>query len=296
MLGSQIMPKVQSYRKQTVQKSIVPKQALPKPPEIPAEPMKQDKICSAVFVGGLTFGTFLLAGSAYLLSQSFLQAIHHDPVEWWTVGGVTLGTVLLGFVLRGVVWASFAGTTMLAAQLKAFHAQEKICRIAMKYKKVFPGGTGWAAQGLLGLMAQRQQFKEMISFGSSEWDSTKKKDQNLAPLCAYLGMACQMQNDAHSAILWNERAIELFEKAMAPMSKVDADTKLPNRDFVDSLIMQYASAYANLGANYFSVNNFGKAKKNFQLALEQLGRTKDNPQKSMLVRGINEHLARLKHW
>jgi Tfp pilus assembly protein PilF len=83
---------------------------------------------------------------------------------------------------------------------------------------------------------------------------------------------------------------------MKPLEKITPTTKVPNRNFIDSMIMQYASAHANLASNYFSVNNYGKAKKNFQIALEQLNRVKDSPDKEMLVRGINEHMARLKHW
>ncbi|MBX9685063.1 MAG: hypothetical protein K2X27_00100 [Candidatus Obscuribacterales bacterium] len=263
---------------------------------MPSEPVKQDKICMAVFTGGLSVSVITLLTSAYFLSQGFTKSLSQSPIDWLNLIGLTVLTVLLGFTLRGLIWASFAGTGMLAAHLKAFHAQEKISRMALKYKKLFPGSTAWAAQGLMGLMANRQQFKELIAFGTAEYETTKKKDQNLAPLCAYVGMAQQVEGDPHAAILWNERALELFEKAMAPIEKVGADTKVPNRDIVDGMIIQYASAYANLGSNYFSVNNYGKAKKNFNLALEQLKKVKDNPQKEMLVRGINEHMHRLKHW
>ncbi len=290
------MPKVQGYRKQTIQKNVVPKSALPKPPDMPAEPGKQDRICNAIFAGGLLLTVSVFLSSTYLLSQNFVHAFKQEPLDWLAIAGLTLLAVALGFVMRGLVWASFAGTTMLASYLKAFHSQEKICRIGLKYRKIFPGNIAWASQGLLGLMANRQQFKEMIVFGTQEYEATKKKDQSLAPLCAYIGMAQQLQGDPHAAILWNERAIEYFEKTMAPFQKVTADAKVPNRDFVDNIIMQYASAYANLGANYFSVNNYGKAKKNFNLALEQLARMKDSNQKEMMIRGLNEHLARLKHW
>lgn len=290
------MPKVQNYRKQTVQRTVMPKTQMPKPPEIPAEPGKQDRLCNAIFVGGLSFGALTLLGTSYLLASGFSSALKQQPVEIWTLVGLTVMVVALGFILRGIVWASFVGTTMLASQIKAFHAQEKICKTALKMKKFFPGSTAWASQGLMGLMATRQQFKELIAFGVQEYESTRKKDQNLAPLCAYIGMAQQVVGDAHSAILWNERAIEYFQKGIAPFEKVTADAKVPNRDMVDSIIMQYASALANLGSNYFSVNNFGKAKKNFHLSLEQLNRCKDNAQKQMLISGINEHLARLKHW
>lgn len=291
------MPKVQ-HRKQVIQKTSVPKTPpLPKPQEMPAKPGKQDNICTALFAGGLSFAVLLLFSSAYFLSQSFVQAMHKSPVDWVTIAISAVTTVLLGFALRGIIWASFAGTAMLAAHLQAWHAQDKISRIALKYKRVLPGGTAWAAQALMGQMANRHQFRELISFGTAEYESTKKKDdQALAPLCAYLGMAHQFQGDPHAAILWNERALELFQKAMAPLEKVTPGTKVPNRDFVDNMILQFASAYANLGANYFNVNNYGKAKKNFQLALEQLNRIKDSPQKDMLIRGINDHLARLKHW
>lgn len=274
----------------------MPKTQLPKPPEMPSEAGKQDKICIAVFAGGLIFSVVLLFGSAFSISQNFIQAFHKNPVDWSAVVGMTILTVLLGLLLRGLIWASFAGTTMLAAHLKAWYAQDMIARGALKLKRVFPGGTAWAAQALLGQMANRQQFKELITFGYAEYESTRKKDQNIAPLCAYMGMAHQMQGDPHSAILWNERAIELFQKAMAPLEKVTPATKVPNRDLVDNMIMQYASAYANLASNYFSVSNYGKAKKNFHIALEQLNRVKDSSEKEMLVRGINEHMARLKHW
>lgn len=290
------MPKVQNYRRQTVQKQVMPKTQMPKPPEIPAEPGKQDKLCKSIFFGGLSFGALLLVGSSYFLSQGFVSALKHSPIEWLTVVGLTVTTVVLGFVLRGIIWASFAGVAMLASQLQAFHAQEFVCALALKYKKFFPGSTAWASQGKMAMMANRQQWKELIAFGSTEYEATKKKDQNLAPLCAYIGMAQQIQGDPHSAIVWNERAVEYFQQGMESFNKVTPDAKVPNREFVDNIIMQHASAYANLGSNYFAVNNFGKAKKNLSTALEVLGKVKDSPQKDMLVKGINEHLARLKHW
>jgi tetratricopeptide (TPR) repeat protein len=250
----------------------------------------------ALFAGGLISSVALLFGSAFAISQTSIAALQHKPVEWWTVAAMVVLTVLLGFVLRGLIWASFAGVTMLAAHLQAFHAQEKISRIGLKFKHVLPGGTAWAVQTMMAQMANKQQYKEMIAFGTAEYEAAKKKDQTLAPICAYLGMAHQIQGDPHTAILWNERAVDMFAKAMEPLDKAEAKTKVPNRDFVDSIIIQYASAYANLASNYFNVNNYGKAKKNFQLALEQLAKVKDSPQKEMLVRGINEHIARLKHW
>lgn len=289
------MPKVQNYKRQTVQKNVMPKAQMPKPPEIPATPGKQDRLCKAIFIGGLSFGAVLLLGSSYFISKGFVAALSSNPIEWLTVVGLTVLTVILGFTLRGIIWASFAGVTMLASQLQAWHAQEMICDLGLKYKKVFPGSTAWASQGKMGMMANRQQFKELIVFGTKEYEETKVKDQNLAPLCAYIGMAQQVVGDPHAAIIWNERAIEYFEKSMESFAKVTPDAKGPNQ-FVDNIIMQFASAYANLASNYFAVNNFGKAKKNFGLAMEQLNRVKDSPQKDMLIRGINEHMARLKHW
>jgi tetratricopeptide (TPR) repeat protein len=290
------MSKREQNRKQTIQKTIIPKGQMPKPPEIPSEPGKQDKICKAVFTGGLTLSAVLLFGSAYSISHALLQAVHKNPVDWYTIVFMVVLTLMLGFLIRGMVWASFAGTTMLAGHLQAWHAQDMIAGSALKFRKFFPGGTAWASQTLMGQMVSRQQYKELIAFGNAEYEATKKKDQSIAPMCAYMGMAHQMLNDPHSAILWNERAIELFQKAMAPMEKITPETKVPNRDFIDNMIVQYAGTYANLGANYFSVSNYGKAKKNFNMALEQLNRAKDSQQKEMLVRGINEHLARLKHW
>ena len=76
------MPKVQQFRKQTVQqKSAVPKSQLPKPPEMPTVPGKQDRICNAVHIGGLSLGAIVLLGSAYGISQAALKAIHQTPVD-----------------------------------------------------------------------------------------------------------------------------------------------------------------------------------------------------------------------
>lgn len=284
-------------RKQPIQqKTVQSKPQMPKPPEMSDKPGKSDKICTAIFIAGLVFTALVLFGSAYYISQTLVHTLNHTPIDWFTIVAMTIFTVMLGFILRGLVWLSFAGTTMLASHLQAWHAQTMISTSALKFRKFFPGGTSWAAQALMGQMANRQEFKELIAFGNSEYEATKSKGENLAPLCAYMGIAHQMQNDPHAAILWNERAIEYFQKAMAPIEKVNPTTKVPNRDFVDSMIMQYASSYANLAANYFAVSNYGKAKKNFNTALEQLAKIKDSQQKDMLVRGINEHLARLKHW
>lgn len=295
------MPKTYNRKApQFQQKQQVKSQSqLPPMPELPALPGPQDKIINVVFVGGLCLSAATLVGFVYYSAVSFQKAVSSTPPDWVTLGVTLVVTVLAAFLLRSIVWASFAGSVMLATHLRAFHSQEVICKRALKYRKFIPGGTIWAVHALMAQMVQRGQFKELIPFGTTEYEVYSKKDpkdQNLAPLCAYLGMAHQMNGEAHTAIVWNERAVELFAKAVAPLEKIGKDTKVPNRDLLDNMVMQYAGSFANLGANFFAVGNYGKAKKNFENALEQLDKVKDSPNKQQLVRGIKEHMARLKHW
>lgn len=294
------MPKTRNRRQpQATRVTPVSKSQQPPMPELPSLPGPQDKIIHLVYAGGLTLSALTFGGFVYFISANFQKAVNSNPTDWMTVVVMLVTTAAAAFIMRGLVWASFAGSVMLANHLRAFHAQEVICKRALKYKKFIPGGTIWAVHALLAQMANRGQFKELIPFGTAEYETYAKKDpkdQNLAPVCAYLGMAHQIQGDPHASIVWNERALELFEKALAPLEKVDPKAKVPNRDLIDNMIMQYAGAFANLGANYFSVGNYGKAKKNLQNALTQLDRCKDSPQKQQLVKGIQEHIGRLKHW
>ena len=294
------MPKTHHRRSPQAQR--MPKQAkhqMPPIPELPSLPGPQDKIINAVFIGGLVVSALTFCGFIFFLSVNFQKAVESNPTDWATVVLMLVVTAVAAFAMRGLVWLSFAGSVMLANHLKAFHAQEKICKLALKQRKFIPGGTIWAVHSLMAQMANRGQFKELIPFGTAEYDTFAKKnpkDQNLAPVCAYLGMAHQVNGDAHASIVWNERALELFAKALTPLEKVGTDTKVPNRELIDNMILQYAGSYANLGANYMSVGNYGKAKSNFQASLKQLERVKDGPHKQQLQRGIQEHMGRLKHW
>lgn len=294
------MPKTYNRKAPQAQRAQqVKQQQLPPMPELPSLPGPQDKIINVVYVGGLALSAVTMIGFVWFTAMNFQKAVSTTPTDWMTVVMMLVVTVIAAFTLRALVWASFAGSVMLANHLKAFHSQEVICKRALKYRKLIPGGTIWAVHALMAQMVQRGQFKELIPFGTAEYEAYAKKDskdQNLAPLCAYLGMAHQVLGDAHASILWNERALELFQKALAPLEKLGKDQKVPQQALIDNMIMQYAGSYANLGASYFGVGNYGKAKKNFQLSLEQLERVKDNPQKQQLQRGIQEHMGRLKHW
>lgn len=259
----------------------------------------KDKLCFSVFGGILVGGTCLTGLGLFFSIQNLIQVATHQPLNWVAAIGMTVLAVLSFLFLRFVLWAAFFASTMMAAKTQSWQAQEKICQAAMKYRVILPGGASWAVQALLQQMLSRGQYKEVLVLGGQEYDIAIKKnpkDQSLAALCACVGLAHQVQGDIHGSILWNERAVELFAKVIEAVNKSGPMKKLADRSMVDGIYLQYVGAFANLGASYFNVGNYGKAKKNFGLALDEAGKLPDSPEKQNIIRAVKDHLGRLKHW
>ncbi len=237
----------------------------------------------------------------YTIVSNVLKATTAAPTDWWCIAGMVVLAVISFFSARFFLWLSVLAPLMLAAQTRSYEAQEKFCNIALKFRKFLPGGATWAAHGLTQLMLQRGQTKEAIALGTTEYDLAIKKnpkDQSLAPMCAQLGLAHQMNNDHHSSILWNERAVEIFIPLLESMEKQDEKKKklLPEKQFVDQARTQLASIYCNLATSYFNVGNYGKAKGNYARATEQAMKLPDSAEKQQIIQVSRDSVARLKHW
>ncbi|MBY0357550.1 MAG: tetratricopeptide repeat protein [Candidatus Obscuribacterales bacterium] len=259
----------------------------------------KDKLSYAIFGGILGGGVLITTTGLFYTVNTIVQLVSHPPINWVGVVGMSIMTVISLLILRFLVWAAFFASAMFAARTQSWQAQEKICRWAMSYRTVLPGGASWAVQALLQQMLNRGQYKEAMAFGGQEYDRTaakNPKDQSLASLCACVGLAYQVQGDIHGAILWNERAVELFAKVIESVNKSGPMKKFADKTMLDGVLMQYVGAYANLGAGYFNVGNYGKAKKNFSQAIEEANKLPDSAEKQNIVRAIKEHMGRLKHW
>lgn len=292
------MPKPTIKQKLPVgQKPKLMQQKMPLPPQNVGP--GQDKLCYAIAAGILVLGLTLTGVGLFYANSSLVFALTHKPLNWVLAIGMGVVTILCVMMMRFVVWAAFFAAAMFAARTQSWQAQEKICRMVIKYRIIMPGGASWAVQALLQQMLHQGLYKEVIALGGQEYDVAVKKnpgDQNMALLCACVGLAHQMQNDSHGSILWNERAVELFAKVKAALTKSGPMQKMADRSMIDGIYMQYVGAHANLGTSYFNVGNNGKAKKNFGCALDEAAHLPDSPEKQNIIRAVKEHLSRLKHW
>lgn len=276
-----------------------------KPPDPPAPSLppagNQDKVCYGISVSMLASGVLLTGWMWFTVVSNVAHAVSSSPVDWWIIAGMVLLAVGSFFVARFFLWLSVLAPLMLAAQTRSYEAQEKFCQIALKYRRFLPAAASWASQGLMQLMLQRGQLKEAIALGISEYELAVKKnpkDQSVAPTCAQLGVAHQMNNDQHGSILWSERAVEAYVPLLESMEKPDDKKKkfLPEKQFVDQARMQLASIYCNLATSYLNVGNYGKAKGNYMRATEQAMKLPDTPEKQQIIQVSRDQMARLKHW
>lgn len=275
----------------------------PNPPTGPSLPPAgdKDKVCYGISIAVLASGVVLMGGMWYSIVGTLMRAATSSPVDWWAIGGMAVLGALSFFVARFFLWLSILAPLMLAAQTRSYSAQERFCKIALKFRQFLPGAATWASNGLLQLMLSRGQTKEAIALGSSEYEYAIKKnpkDQSLAPMCAQLGIAHQMSGEHQLSILWNERAYEQFQSLLESMEKSDPKKKklLPDKQFVDQARLQSAGICASLGTSYFNVGNYGKAKTFYTRAVDQANKLPDSPEKQQIIQVGRDQVQRLKHW
>lgn len=98
-----------------------------------------------------------------------------------------MAALLVGllFAVRAVS-AAFVVAATVAGRTNAFSAQLKICTWALKFKSILPNGASWASQAIIQQMMAKQDFDQIIEFGTTQYeDITAKnpKDHSLAVLC-----------------------------------------------------------------------------------------------------------------
>jgi hypothetical protein len=230
------------------------------------------------------------------------HAFRAHPIDWWKATAGTLAIASVFFVGRGLLWISIMAPTLLAAKLKSWKSQEDLCRKALKFSAIAPGGGLTAAMILVQSLVTRGQFPDAIAIGE-EQHKRHEKDPNMAeglgPICSAISIAYQMQNDAKQAIVWSDRALASYTLTLENYGKKKswfmklADTS--GGDVVGNIRTQMTVAYFNNGSNYFAQQNFRMAKVNFQKTVEIANQAPEFPEKSEIVRACKDQLARLKH-
>ena len=295
------MPKTQTRRTyKNMAKTETGKTPNPTGPLLPPAGNK-DNLCFGISVAVFASGVVVTGWMWYSIVGTLMRAATSSPVDWWSVAGMAVLGALSFFIARFFLWLSILAPLMLAAQRKSYKAQERFCHLALKLRAILPGGATWASHGLMQLMLQRGQIKEAIVLGTNEYDFALKKnpkDQSLAPMCAQLGLAHQMNGDHHASILWNERAADQYQILLEGMEKSDPKKKklLPDKQFVDQARLQLAGICCNLATSYYNVGNHGKAKNFYTRAVDCATKLPDSAEKQQIIQVSRDQVSRLKHW
>ena len=266
-------------------------------PQLPVENPQQDKVVYAVFATILLLGALSTGLLCYFLGQNLYQS--YLAQNWLNTAllAVALGATV--FFLRAAFTAAFVVSATVAGRTNAFSAQYKICTWALKYKALLPDRASWASQAIIQQMMAKQDFDQIIEFGTTQYeDITAKnpKDHSLAVLCTYVGMSHQAKGDLQKSIEWNEKSIEQFEKFFASIEKSKFAKKMGGQGVVEAMTMNYAQVLAGLGSSYLQQQNFRKAKELLKQSLEQAKKTSETPERRQLVKQVEDGLSRLKRW
>ena len=126
-----------------------------------------------------------------------------------------------------------------------------------------------------------------------------KPDQNLALLCATVGLAHQMRGNVRESITWNERAIEsfkgVFDQVAKPKGLLAKFAASQSSQWIGPLRMHLAAVYLHNANAYFSTMNYRQAKENYKRAVDCANQAPDTAEKKEILQVAREQLARLKH-
>ncbi|CAN5446101.1 hypothetical protein BH11CYA1_BH11CYA1_10910 [soil metagenome] len=266
-------------------------------PQLPVENPQQDKVVYAVFATILLIGALSTGVLYYFLGQNLYQA--YLAQNWLNAALLALALGGALFFLRAAFTAAFVVSATVAGRTNAFAAQHKICTWALKFKALLPDRASWASQAIIQQMMAKQNFDQIIEFGTTQYDdivSKNPKDHSLAVLCTYVGMSYQAKGDLAKSIEWNEKSIDQFEKFFASIEKSKFAKKLGSQGVVEAMTLNYAQVLAGLGSSYLQQQNFRKAKELLKQSLEQAKKTSETPERRQLIKQVEDGLSHLKRW
>lgn len=273
-----------------------PKAPAVEQPPIPVDNPEQDRLVYAVFATILVIGTVVNALLLFWVGQNLYNA--YLAKDWLMTAGMAAVIAGILFALRATFAAAFIIAATLAGRYNAFGAQLKICTWALNFKGILPDRASWASQAIIQQMMAKQQFDEIIAFGTTQYDdivSKNPKDNTLAVLCTYVGMSHQAKGDISKSIEWNEKSVEQFGKFFESIEKSKLAKKVGSQGTIDAMTFNYAQVLAGLGSSYMQQQNYRKTKELFKQSLEQAKKTKETPERRQLVKQLEDGLARIKH-
>jgi tetratricopeptide (TPR) repeat protein len=263
---------------------------------------KGDLQAKALLAGLLILAAALLGGGLFWTGSRLYAAVMHAPVDWVSVAFSVTTIAIMFFVARSLVWLSYFGAILFASKAKAWRSQESLCRQALGLWRVIPGAASTAALALAQNLLGQEKYDEAIKVAEEQWQrfgSSAKADQNLALLCATVGLAYQMRGNARESVSWNERSIEgfkaLFEQVANPKGMMAKLASTQSSQWVGPMRMHMAVVYLHNANAYFGMMNYRQAKENYKRAVDAANQAPDSNEKREVLNVAREQMSRLKH-
>jgi tetratricopeptide (TPR) repeat protein len=262
-----------------------------------------DKQVLLMHYGILAIAVLLSAGLLGWGGYEMYLGLHSKPIIWIDEAWGVTAIASIFFIVRGLFWLSIISPVMVAAKGKAWKSQEDLCRKALKFSKLTPGGGLTVAFMLVQSLISRGLYDEAIAIGEEQgkiYENNPKMAEGLGPVCGAVGLAYQVKGDGRQSIAWSEKAIDAYAKALEKytatkkswMTKI---TEAQGGDIAGSIRAQMTVSYFNNASSYFNMQNFRMAKQNFFKALETANLAPEFPDKAEIVKACREQMTRLKH-
>lgn len=261
-----------------------------------------DRKAKAIWIALLSLSGLLCVLGLFVAGWQVYAALTARPIQWL---GLTVGAVCIPLVFllsRGLVWLAYFAAIMYAAKNKAWYMQEELCHKVLGLWKIIPGGASTGAVMLVQSLFSRGKFDEAITVGETQWQrfsGDQRHDQSLAPLCASIAVALQVQGRPKDSISWSERAIASYKRVMEQMANpkgiLQKLAASQQANWSTQMQAQLSLAHFNLASAYFNTMNHRHAKENFRQAVEYGLKSGDTPEIKEVLRVSKEQLARLKH-
>lgn len=248
-------------------------------------------------------GVLSVIGLAYWGGYEIYSGLHAKPIIWLDEAWGVTAIASIFFVARGLFWLSIISPVMIAAKGKGWKSQEDLCRKALKFNKLVPGGGLTVAFMLVQSLISRGKYDEAVAIGEEQtklYEHDPKMAEGLGPVCGAIGLVYQIRGDAKQSITWSEKALEAYTKALEKYTAAKKSwfTKLSESqggDIPGSIRSQMTVSYFNNASSYFNMQNFRMAKVNFQRAMETAQQAPEFPEKADIIKACREQMSRLKH-